>query len=213
MTITASGASPGEAVELANAFGEEFVTDRTDRLHDTLDDYIERLTPEVQDGTAVVEPDSPAAQLQFLRTLREGPDPSVRLESRAERPTEPVSPRPVLTMVAGILGGGVLGLLGAFGLQLLDPRLRREEQLRMMFRLPILARVPLERRRKKRPLLPSELSLGALDAYQALRAALGTGRRDSITGQSILVTGPSPATARRRPRSTSRRRSPRPASA
>ena len=192
VTVVAEGASPGEAVELANAFGEEFITDRTERLHDTLDDYIKRLTPEVQDGTAVVEPDSPAAQLQFLRTLREGPDPSVRLESKAERPTEPVSPRPVLTMVAGVLAGGVLGLLGAFGLQLLDPRLRREEQLRMMFRLPILARVPLEKRRKKRPLLPSELSLGALDAYQALRAALSTGRRDSITGHSVLVTGPSP---------------------
>jgi Mrp family chromosome partitioning ATPase len=194
VTITAKGASPGEAVELANAFGEEFVTDRTDRLHDTLDDYIKRLTPEVQ-GTqpgTVADPESPAAQLQFLRTLREGPDPSVRLESKAERPTEPVSPRPVLTMVAGVLGGGVLGLLGAFGLQLLDPRLRREEQLRSMFRLPILARVPLEKRRKNRPLLPSELSLGALDAYQALRAALSTGRRDAITGHALLVTGPSP---------------------
>jgi Mrp family chromosome partitioning ATPase len=98
----------------------------------------------------------------------------------------------MLTTVAAFIGGSVLGLLGAFALQLLDPRLRREEQLRSRFRLPILARIPLERRRKSRPLLPSELSLGALDGYQALRAALTTTRRDSLAGRVLLVTGPSP---------------------
>jgi tyrosine-protein kinase len=86
----------------------------------------------------------------------------------------------------------VIGLVGAFALQLLDPRLRREEQVRARFRLPILARIPLERRRKNRPLLPSELSLAALDGYQALRAALTTSRRDSLAGRVVLVTGPTP---------------------
>ena len=194
VSIVAHEDSPEKAVALANAFGEEFVADRTERLHDTLDDYIARLEPQVQAGGVAGAGDasSPAVQLQFLRTLREGPDPSVRLESPAERPSDPVSPRPLLTIAAGILGGAVLGLLGAFALQLLDPRLRREEQLRMMFRLPILARIPLEKRRKKRPLLPSELSLGALDGYQALRAALTTSRRDALNGRVVLVTGPSP---------------------
>src|SRR4051794_36209687 len=43
VTITASESSPRKAVALADAFGEEFVKDRTERLHTTLDDYIKRL--------------------------------------------------------------------------------------------------------------------------------------------------------------------------
>jgi Mrp family chromosome partitioning ATPase len=195
VNITAQGSSPAAAAAMANAFGEEFIKDRTDRFHTTLDKQIASLRPQVPAGTPngqPATPDSPAGQLAYLETLRRGDDPTLQLESRAELPTSATSPRPVLTMAAAIMGGLVLGLVGAFGLQLLDPRLRREDQLRSQFRLPILARIPLEKRRRSRPLLPSELSLGALDGYQALRAAITTSRRDALTGRVVLVTGPSP---------------------
>jgi receptor protein-tyrosine kinase len=191
--ITAKGDSPRAAASLANAFASEFVAERTERLHETLDTQIRQLEAQVpKTSTGDTNPDSPANQLQILKVLREGPDPSVRVESTAELPTSQASPRPMLTLVAAIVGGLVLGLVGAFGLQLLDPRLRSEEQLRSGFRLPILARIPLEKRRRSRPLLPAELSLGALDGYQALRAAITTSRRDALTGRVVLVTGPSP---------------------
>lgn len=195
VTVTATATSPRQAAELADVFGEEFVAYRTERLRQALDPQIAQLRTQV--GTspppgAISDPQSPQRQLQSLEQLRRSGDPSVTLESRAEVPTAAASPRPQLTLAAAIVGGLVLGLLGAFGLQLLDPRLRNEEQLRARFRLPVLARVPLERRRRPRPLLPSELSLGALDGYQALRAALTTSRRDSVSGHSVLVTGPSP---------------------
>ncbi len=195
VTITAKGATPQEAKQLADAFGTEFAADRTDRLHKTLDQQIARLEPQVGEKPTQAEltnPSSPAVQLRILQQLRLGDDPSVSFEAPAELPTSAASPRPLLTVAAAIVGGLVLGLVGAFGLQLLDPRLRREEQLRAQFRLPILARIPLERGRKARPLLPSELSLGALDGYQALRASLSTSRRDSLSGRVLLVTGPSP---------------------
>jgi Mrp family chromosome partitioning ATPase len=152
---------------------------------------IQRLDA-VKDQTSAADPTSPAAQLLVLNQMQDTGDPSVSLASEAELPTSAASPRPLLTVVAATFGGLVIGLVGAFALQLLDPRLRREEQLRARFRLPILARIPLERRRRSRPLLPSELSLGALDGYQALRAALTTTRRDSLSGRLVLVTGPSP---------------------
>lgn len=195
VTITADGGSAAAAARLADAFGEEFVAYRTERLHEAVDPQIKQLQALLSDGTAAGTapgPDSPQSQLRALQQLRIGSDPSVSLESRAEVPTSAASPRPLLTMGAAIVGGGVLGLIGAFGMQLLDPRLRREDQLRSQFRLPILARIPLERHRRPRPLLPSELSLGALDGYQALRAALTTSRRDSLNGRVVLVTGPSP---------------------
>jgi receptor protein-tyrosine kinase len=191
--VTAEGDSPRAAARLANAFAREFVAERTERLHETLDTQIRQLEAQVPDRAGGdANPESPANQLQVLKILREGPDPSVRVESTAELPTSQASPRPLLTLVAAVVGGLVLGLVGAFGLQLLDPRLRSEEQLRSGFRLPILARIPLEKRRRDRPLLPAELSLGALDGYQALRAAITTSRRDALTGRVVLVTGPSP---------------------
>lgn len=195
VTITANAETPQAAKDLADAFGTEFVAYRTERLHAAVDVQIERLRPQVPgDPTQaqLADPDSPASQLQTLERLRLGDDPSVSLEALAELPTSAVAPRPALTVAAAIIGGLVIGLVGAFALQLLDPRLRREDQLRARFRLPILARIPLERRRKDRPLLPSELSLGALDGYQALRAALSTARRDTLSGRVVLVTGPSP---------------------
>jgi Mrp family chromosome partitioning ATPase len=195
VNITAKGSTPEEAKSYADTLGEEFVGYRTQQLYDELDPRIARLKAKGADNPQpgdLSNPSSPASQLQVLEQLRDGPDPSVKFVADSELPTSAASPRPALTVAAALMGGGVLGLLGAFGLQLLDPRLRREEQLRARFRLPILARIPLERRRKSRPLLPSELSLGALDGYQALRAALTTTRRDSLAGRVLLVTGPSP---------------------
>ncbi len=195
LTISAKGATPEEAKRLADSVGQQFVAYRTERLHEELDPLIKRLEPQVTGApnpTELANPTSPASQLQTLRQLRAGNDPSVSFESEAELPKSAASPRPMLTAAAAIIGGLVIGLVGAFALQLLDPRLRREDQLRARFRLPILARIPLERRRRSRPLLPSELSLSALDGYQALRAALTTSRRDSLSGRVVLVTGPSP---------------------
>jgi capsular exopolysaccharide synthesis family protein len=100
---------------------------------------------------------------------------------------------------------------GAFALHTIDPRLRREEQLRELYRLPILARIPKEtraptstrgkrrfgigpRRKRRRALAPGQLSPVTLEAYRSLRAMLGA--RTTVRGpksRSILVTGPSPS--------------------
>jgi receptor protein-tyrosine kinase len=199
VTITAEGSTPEEAKNVADGFANEFVRYRTDQLHAAIAPIITRLETSLGIGPnenpspgQLADPSSLAAQLLVLRELNAGNDPSVSLASEAELPNSASSPRPLLTVVAATFGGLVIGLVGAFALQLLDPRLRREDQIRSRFRLPILARIPLERRRSSRPLLPSELSLGALDGYQALRAALTTTRRDSLSGRLVLVTGPSP---------------------
>ena len=86
----------------------------------------------------------------------------------------------------------MLGIVAAFAAQILDPRLRREEQLRRRYRLPILARIPKEDSRRDKPLGPRNLSAAAAEAYRTLRATISRVHApETKAGQVILVTGPS----------------------
>jgi Mrp family chromosome partitioning ATPase len=95
--------------------------------------------------------------------------------------------------VAAIVVGLVLGVGGIFMLQVLDPRLRRENQLRELYRLPILARIPKHAASSPDPVRPEQLSRSMADGYHGLRAALTAGRGDATGERSVLVTGASPS--------------------
>ena len=206
VTITARAPTAEGAKDFANLWGDAFVAVQTDRLLSQLGPLISRLETQLQGSTpeqanSGSEPLSQTvAELKRIRA--EGTDPTVRVINRAETPTSAVSPKPKLSLAAAILVGLVLGIGGAFGTQLLDTRLRREEQLRQRYRIPILARIPLEhpkfterfRRRRTPPLAPDELSLPGLDSYRMLGASLSTARLDGagMRGRTVLVTGPSP---------------------
>jgi receptor protein-tyrosine kinase len=146
-------------------------------------------------------------QLARLESLYVEGDPTIRLETKAAVPSDPVSPRPALTIVAGIIGGLVLGIGGAFLIQAVDPRLRREDQLRDVYSLPVLARIPNDsgenrwvprfggRRRRSAPLGPSSLSPQTFEAFRTLRAMLNASRSEDLpeeVGSAIMVTGASP---------------------
>jgi receptor protein-tyrosine kinase len=214
VSITAKAATPELARKLANGFGEAVVAERTQQLHEALDKLIAGLRPRVaaeraQGIAGVGGPDSLAGQLSRYQTLREGSDPTLRLETTASTPNGPVSPRPKLSIIAGLLSGLVLGIGAAFGLTAVDPRLRREEQLRELYALPILARIPTElrartsvrgnrrfkigpRQRKRRALAPGQLSPVTLESYRSLRAMLSA-QHPGRKAKSVLVTGGSPA--------------------
>ena len=62
-----------------------------------------------------------AATISELRFLSEGSDPTLQVESEAELPESPVSPKPPLAIGLGIVGGFLFGALIAFALELFDP--------------------------------------------------------------------------------------------
>ena len=189
VAVRARADSPQGAADLANAFSAATVADRTATLHRQIEDLLPRLRAQVKDQPGQSGPDSIGAQLAQLELLRNTDDPTFRLETKAVPPTRQASPRPVLSTVGGIVAGMILGVAGAFALQALDPRLRREQQLRRLYRLPILARMPKEPRRGNTtaPLGPQSLSAATSEAYRTLRTTLTASGK---TPRTILVTGP-----------------------
>jgi capsular exopolysaccharide synthesis family protein len=209
VVISARENDPELAADIANSFADNAIADRDEKLRVQLKPLIESLQARLANGS--VRSDTAVTlteQLTRLESLEAGGDPTIRFETSAAPPDDAVAPRPVLTIAVGLIGGLVLGLGAAFLMQAVDPRLRREEQLRERYGLPILARIPRERKgidpesqgiRKSVPvpLGPSSLSPRTLEAYRTLRTMLSAAGvpaegEGGSTGRAILVTGPSP---------------------
>jgi capsular exopolysaccharide synthesis family protein len=179
--------------QLANAFAEQAVAEQTDAVHKAIQSVLPGIEARVRRENLPPTDPLRATAAQYQQLLS-GPTPDMHLSTPAELPTSPASPRVKLSLAAGLIGGLVLGVLAAFASQALDPRLRREEQLRRLYRLPILARIPKESGRSGQPLSPLNLSPATGEAYRTLRGLLTTSRRGAGTEpRAILVTGSSPS--------------------
>jgi len=185
VAVIATDHSPAEAQDLANGFADAAVDEQTEQLHTEIDELIAGLEAQGDQGAL-------SGRLTELQALRSGPDPTLRVETRADLPVEAASPRPALTVGGGLIAGLVIGVVGAFAAQILDPRLRREDQLRRAYRLPILTRVPRDDAKRDEPLAPRRVSSATTEAYRTLRTTLERPMTEGAGSRAILVTGPSP---------------------
>lgn len=194
IAVTATGDSPEQAQTIANAFAKATVAERTDDLHRAVQAMLPTLETQLRGSGAAVAP-ALSTEVAQLQTLASTPDPSMRLQTLADLPTSQASPRPVLSIAGGLLAGLLLGIVAAFAAENLDPRLRREAQLRRLYRLPILGRIPKESGRPSAaPLSPRRISAAGVEAYRTLRTALEVSTtRGDASSHVILVTGSSPA--------------------
>ena len=195
VAVQATASSPQFAQRLATAFAEQTIALSTARLHAA----IARELPTLQGQLAAVPPaqrfgpGSFGAQVDELRQLQLQSDPTLVMAAPASLPTAPASPKTKLSLIAGLIAGLLIGVGAAFLLHALDPILRREDQLRELINVPILARIPRQPRSKRpRPLLPSELSFGAQEGYRTLRTTIAA-RSRSTESRAMLVTGSAPA--------------------
>jgi Mrp family chromosome partitioning ATPase/capsular polysaccharide biosynthesis protein len=194
ISITATASSPARAQVIANTFAIATVENRTAELHRRLEKIIPTMRAQLQTLPLAQRtgPGSLGERLAYLQTLLAGSDPTISVDTLASLPTSPSSPRTKLSIAAGLIAGLVLGLGLAFTLEALDTRVRREETLRRIFRLPVLARIPRERSRsltrRDLPLKPWDLSLPVQESYRMLRVALGASRRRATT-RSVMITG------------------------
>lgn len=196
--VRAKASSPELARSLADAFAQATIEYRTARVHREADRIIAGLRPLVRRSgpiptTRQLTPQEQSQQvvaqrLAQLQALRAGPDPTVRLDTPAELQRTPVSPKPLLSIIVSSVAGLLIGVGGVLGLQLVDPRVRSERQLRELYRLAILGRVPKLRRRFG---VSSRAAESAVDSYQSLRVALMGAGRGLGADRSVFLTGPS----------------------
>jgi receptor protein-tyrosine kinase len=194
VAVTARDDSAQGSRRLANAFVDAAIADRTERLQAEIDERLPALRTQLEAQPTGTDTSSIDAQIAQLETLRAGPDPTINIQTRAALPSEAATPKPMLTIIGALFGGLVLGIVAAFASQVLDPRLRDEAQLRRLYRLPVLARIPKQRRsRTRKPLAPREVAPPISEAYRTLRATLSGGLRTPSPGHGrvILVTGSS----------------------
>jgi tyrosine-protein kinase len=194
IALQATSDSAAGAQQLANAFADQVVATRTANMHAALATAIPGLQAQIQAETPAerVANSTLTAQLAELQQLKASPDPTISISARAGLPLAPYTPKTKLALVAGLIAGLVLGIGGAFLMDALDPRLRREDQLRQLFNALILAAIPRERphHRSAGPLLPKDLSFAGHEGYRSLRTFLAA--RAGHKPQAVLLTGSAP---------------------
>lgn len=190
--VTAQASSPELAAERANAFAEAAVATRAAAIAAN----IEKVLPQLREELETTEDSSSSLAISntiaALVAFRASGNATIQVETPATPPSSASSPRTVLILVGSIIVGLALGLAAAFTAQALDPRLRREEQLRGLFNLPILARIAREKSRRG-PITRANLSPVGREGYRTLRAAVAAASSDGGAPHSILVGGSGPS--------------------
>lgn len=194
VAVQATASSPRRAQQVADEFVKQTIALSTARMHAAIRLTLPTLQGQLQHVPAAQRygPGSLGEQVDELQQLQTQNDPTLVSVAPATLPSSPSSPRTKLSIVAGLIGGLLVGVAAAFLSHAVETRLRREDQLRERSDLQILARIPRQRRVQPRPLLPSELSMGAQEGYRTLRAILAARSREQES-RSLLVTGSGPS--------------------
>jgi Mrp family chromosome partitioning ATPase/capsular polysaccharide biosynthesis protein len=201
VAITASAGSAASASQLANTFARAVISTRTAQYRSALRQEIVALTPSASATGASTASTTTGvsinAELSQLKALEAGALPDMSISAPAVPPSGRTSPRVKLSLAAALVIGVVLGVLAILAIEAFDSKLRREDQLVDLFRLPILARIPSERSVKPRlrgrrnlPRSPESLSFATRESFRTLRAmSLATGTAEHPQPRSLIVTG------------------------
>ncbi|MFE4674228.1 polysaccharide biosynthesis tyrosine autokinase [Streptomyces sp. NPDC056721] len=151
--ITVRDADPKRAARIANAVAQRFST------------VVERL--EAPKRAA----DSQQTGKKRRAAVASSPV-SLGITQEAVAPAGPVSPRPLLNLVAGVLGGLLLGA-GLVALrETLDTTLKTSEALGEFTTLPGLGTIPYDKNVPRQPLVSADVHSPRAEAFRKLRTNL-----------------------------------------
>lgn len=151
LAVTATAGDAEEAARLANAFATNTLELRVAALQREVQPLLQRLRQRQE----VIAPDSDAAsvladRINQLETVVSGSDPSLSLAQRASVPDGPTGASALIVLILALVAGLALGAGAAVLMELLDHRIRDEDEALAIFPLPTLVRVPKLSRQLRR---------------------------------------------------------------
>jgi capsular exopolysaccharide synthesis family protein len=211
IAVTAISRNPAEAAQIANAYARAFVSNQQQlelknmaaaqgQLHQQLKNLAKEIKPlrgvpadAAQLSALVSQQVVLNEELAQLQVSEAGNAAAVVLESPAQIPTSPSSPKPVEDGLLGLAAGLILGIGAAFLRDNLDDALTSQEAAEHIGGAPVLAVVPMvpSWKRRDRPLVisMSNPTSPAAEAYRSLRTALQFARQENNL-QTVVVTSP-----------------------
>jgi capsular exopolysaccharide synthesis family protein len=199
--IEATEATADLAARIANAFAEteeklagKETDERLEAIEKSIEDQLENL--DIKDlrerpGTAA-KIATLEQQLSRAKTLRDIAEPVV-ITQRAVPPDDPNNVSTAFGGIMGALFGLVFGLIGAFGRDALDRRVRSAHEVHAELGFPVVGRVPegalgyaglAPTQGRKQPMAEADF-----ESFRVLRANLGF-MADGGQPRVVLVTGP-----------------------
>ncbi len=153
VNITVLDAEPERAAAIANEFAEQYQAYRRDTARQGLIEAaevtrsrIEQLSPEEQASEQGRDLRGDLRRFEILAAATQG---GVEIAERAEVPTDPAKPKPLLTGILAFILGFAFSVALAVAMEFIDRRLKDEEDVENAFALPILATIPRPARKSQ----------------------------------------------------------------
>ncbi|HMJ96713.1 MAG TPA: P-loop NTPase [Thermoleophilaceae bacterium] len=151
LAIRGTADSGALAARLANQFADASLDTRQARLRSEIGAEVEQLRTRIDalgtnNSLAAAEL---AARLDQLESVQNGEDPTIQLSQTATAPESPIGLPPVAVILLALVAGITLAAAAALLMELLNRRVRDEDEAVSMFPLPVLARVPKLSRRQR----------------------------------------------------------------
>lgn len=201
IAVTATADSAEGAARLSNQFVASALFVRDAAIRTAASVQVDRIQARLasQGAERGTNTEALTARLDVAQTLRESDDPTISLVQTARVPDAPVGPSKKLILLLAILAGFVIGSIGSVLSQILDRRIRDEQELTGLYPLAVLARVPvltgLERRRSAQSAwsmpAPVREAFRTLVVQLERSRTLLAGLENDSAGRVVLITSAS----------------------
>lgn len=186
INVSATNGDSRTAAAIANAAAQALLTTQsaaeTEGIKSAIATLQQQLTRLSATGASDTELQAIRDRISQLAIARATIGTDLRLAQPADAPAKPYSPRPMRNGVIAVFAALFLAILIAIGRDVLRPRISGPRELAQIVDLPVLARVPLARRRSGRKAALANAI--AREAYQTLQASVTYAHQD---GQKIVV--------------------------
>jgi capsular polysaccharide biosynthesis protein/Mrp family chromosome partitioning ATPase len=192
LTISARSGSPDKAAQIANAFAQAFVAERTARFQHDLRNIVASLSRRLHALNNVpgsAETAALATQIASYQALYGDADPTLQIASAAIPPSKPASPRTLVALaVAGMLGL-LLGVGVAVAREIWNPVITSVDSFASQDGRRVLSRIARPTDNDVRTALsdPQRLRPAIKSSLRTLWANLGAPSSQSV-GRTFVIT-------------------------